>query len=338
MAENSFSTEALDRQHQFEAWRDWFWPVFSVAARDGYRRGYRAKNKVWNLGSIVVSCVSAPGALVIRDASNIRKAPVDHWVLAYCRHGVTRLQTESGLINARPAVPFIWSLAEKSESERTHVDRIQIMIPRDTFHDLSAPLDASRGSLLDNPLGNVLGEYMAALEHWLPSAPEDALPRLGNAVHSMIAACIAPSKDRFAVASDEFARVRAERVRQVVRKHLTSPMLRPDMLCELVGISRSDLYRQFEHAGGVVRYIQRQRLNQAYSMMSDPRSSKSIAAISEQFCFADASSFSRAFKNEFGYSPSDVRAMATDGSPAVSGAHNRQRSETTCFDDLLHNN
>lgn len=38
-----------------------------------------------------------------------------------------------------------------------------------------------------------------------------------------------------------------------------------------------------------------------------------IGAIAESLCFADASSFSRAFRREFGMSPSDVRAATLSG-------------------------
>lgn len=338
MAGNSFSTEAINSTHQFEAWRDWFWPVFSIAPRSDATDGFRASNKVWNLGGVVVSCVSAQGAMVKRDQSNIKKAPVDHWVVTYCRHSSTVMQTDSGIIDARPAVPYIWSLAEKSENRRTSVDRIQILIPRDAFQGIAAPLDTACGTVLDNPLGIVLGEYMTALERWLPAATDDDMPRMGRAVHSMISACVAPSKERVAGASEEFARVRAVKVRQAIREHLTSPALRPEMLCQMVGVSRSDLYRLFEHSGGVMRYIQRQRLNQAYSLLSDPRNRKSILAVSDEFCFADASSFSRAFRQEFGCSPSDIRAMAASGVPTSAVGHGRQRSETACFDDFLRGN
>src|SRR5262249_51170805 len=65
--------------------------------------------------------------------------------------------------------------------------------------------------------------------------------------------------------------------------------------------------------GGVARYIQRQRLLEARAVLSDPRTTQSISAIAENLCFVDASSFSRAFKREFGYSPSQVRSAALAG-------------------------
>ena len=102
-------------------------------------------------------------------------------------------------------------------------------------------------------------------------------------------------------------------MRQTVRKHLRTPTFGPTVLCRLVGMSRSNLYRLFEDTGGVARYIQRERLLEAHAVLTDPATTPSISAIAEDLCFADASSFSRTFKREFGHSPSEVRSAALAG-------------------------
>jgi AraC-like DNA-binding protein len=53
--------------------------------------------------------------------------------------------------------------------------------------------------------------------------------------------------------------------------------------------------------------------------LTDPTTAESISAIAEDLCFADASSFSRTFKREFGHSPGEVRSASIAGltSPAM---------------------
>jgi AraC-like DNA-binding protein len=85
-----------------------------------------------------------------------------------------------------------------------------------------------------------------------------------------------------------------------------------------------------EGEGGAAHYIQHLRLSESFAILCDTSSNLPIGRIAESLCFADASSFSRAFRREFGTRPSDVRAAALVGlapAPASrdlpgSGAHN----------------
>jgi AraC-like DNA-binding protein len=91
----------------------------------------------------------------------------------------------------------------------------------------------------------------------------------------------------------------------------------------------------FENSGGVVHYIQRQRLLNAYDILSDPLSRRSILSISEDLCFADASSFTRAFRHEFGCSPSEVRSAAAKGSSIPPASRAQPSPGAASFGDLL---
>jgi AraC-like DNA-binding protein len=126
-----------------------------------------------------------------------------------------------------------------------------------------------------------------------------------------------------------------ERVRKAVQRHLRSPVLGPATLCRLVGVSRSNLYRLLEAVGGVARYIQRQRLLEAHSMLSNPASNIKIVTIADDLCFPDASSFSRAFRHEFGCSPSEVRSAALAGLAISPMPMERAAHEIAGFSDLL---
>jgi AraC-like DNA-binding protein len=100
-------------------------------------------------------------------------------------------------------------------------------------------------------------------------------------------------------------------------------------------MSRSNLYRLFEDTGGVARYIQRERLLEAHVVLSDPVTTRSISAIAEDLCFADASSFSRAFKREFGYSPGEARSAVLAGVDLAATPKTRRSSAGGHFGDLL---
>jgi AraC-like DNA-binding protein len=308
-----FATDALGAQDQYEAWRAWFMPLLEVVPGAAPAQGFAAENRVWKLDGMAISQVSAPAVRVVRTRANMRSNPSDHWVLSYCRRGSTMITTDRRTLDAPAGVPFVWSLGEASRSERTAVERMQIFLPRDTFRELAPLLDQACGAALDTPFGRLLGDFMLSLERRLPDVTAADAPRLIIAVRGMVAACLDPSDARLAEASGQIAFGRLERVRQAVRRHLRSPRLGPAVLCQLVGVSRSNLYRLFEDTGGVAHYIQTQRLLAAHAALSDAENKQPVAAIAEEFCFADASSFSRAFRKEFGYSPSDVRGAGLAG-------------------------
>jgi AraC-like DNA-binding protein len=208
-------------------------------------------------------------------------------------------------------------------------------MPRDGFRDIAPLLDAACGSTLDTPLGHLLGDYMIALEHHLPEVTEADFPRLARAIGAMVAVAAAPSAERVAVAGPQIDAGRKERVRQVVRKHLRTPTFRPSILCRLAAMSRSNLYRLFADAGGVARYIQRERLLEAHAVLTDPANTQSISSIAEDLCFADASSLSRAFKREFGHSPGEVRSAALAGMAPPAAMRSRAPSAGTDFGEFI---
>jgi AraC-like DNA-binding protein len=276
----------------------------------------------------------APPVDVVRTREHLRRDPVDHWVICYCARGAHSAVTAGTELEVPARVPYLWSLGQEFLHERTHVDRVQLFLERDGFREIAPLLDATCGSTLNSPLGHLLGDYMIALEQRLPEVTEADVPRLGSAVGAMVAAAVAPSAERVAVAKSQIKLGRKERVRQAVRRHLRTPTLGPKNLGRLVGMSRSSLYRLFEDAGGVARYIQLERLLEAKAVLSDPSATQSIATLAEDLCLADASSFSRTFKREFGHSPSEARSAALAGLIVSATPRNRAQSNRA-FSELL---
>jgi AraC-like DNA-binding protein len=317
MTPERFATHSLPARDQLEAWRSWFHSVFEVLPGQSVDAGFPAESQLWRLDGFAISRVTAPSVHVARTKALIRRNPVDNWAITIGRRVTTAVRTDDVALEAPAGVPFVVSLGTAFVSERSQDERLQLYLAREGFRDAAPVLDAAQGMILDTPLGSLLGDYLLLLERSLPNLGPDDLPRLTSAVAAMVRACIVPSPDRVAAAAGQLRLGRLERVRRTVRKHLRSPSLGPDMLCRQVGTSRSQLYRLMETESGVARYIQRQRLLEAHAALCDVSSTKPIATIAEELCFADASSFSRAFRHEFGMSPSDVRASPAGMPPAM---------------------
>ena len=328
----SFSTSGFRGQDRLDAWRSFYQPVLDVVINQP-ADGFDAQIHLWTLGSFGLSRTTSPSVQVTRTKAHLKRDPVDHWVISYSAHGAHTTLTGGISAEVPGRVPFLWSLGQEFTHQRTHTERIQLLLPRDRFSDITPVLDGALGSTLNTPLGLLLGDYMAVLEHHLEGLTEADLPRLKDAVAAMVSAAVAPTAERVAIARSQIDLGRMERVRQVVRQHLRTPTLTPRTLCRLVGMSRSNLYRLLETKGGIAQYIQQQRLLEAHALLSNSGNRQSIAALADGFCFADASSFSRAFRREFGYAPSDARRAAISGLPVL--PQRRPPSGELDFADLL---
>ena len=331
MQSEHFDTSGIPLTQQYEAWIGWFDRVFDVAPVAHPDLGFRAASETWAFNGCALSRVSAPPVRVTRTRTLLRRNPLDPWCITVGRQTVTSVTAGARQFLVQPGVPFVVSLGHELVSERDQDERLQLYLSRDGFSDIAPVLDAARGSAVDSPMGALLSDYMTVLARRLPEISDEDLPRLKDAICAMVAACVAPTPDRIAEATEQLDLGRLERVRCAVRKYLRSPALGPRLLCRYVGTSRSQLYRLLEAEGGVARYILRQRLLAAYAILSDPASDKPIATIAEEFCFADPSGFSRAFRQEFEMSPSDLRIAARAGlkpsSPSMAGVRTGRLSD-----------
>jgi AraC-like DNA-binding protein len=329
----TFSTQALPVFEQLHAWRRWLSPVFEVDSLRPLQDGFRATNWNWSLEGLTVSRVCSPPTLVRRPASVIRRSPVDHWAITFSKHSPSEVQVRDSPLSAPPGTPFVLSLGEEMRIARSQQDdRLQLLLSRDHFGGIAHLLEAVKGMPLQAAQGKLLADYMLVLERHLPSLGPENVGRLPNAVEAMLAVCLEPSADRVASPRRQIDFTLMERVRRVVRRNLRSPSLGPDKLCREAAMSRSQLYRVLGTEGGVAHYIQRRRLSEGFAILCDVSHSFPIGKVAEMLCFADASSFSRAFRHEFGASPREVRAASVAGQiPAVPGPTN-----VSSFGDSLH--
>jgi AraC-like DNA-binding protein len=312
----SYTTQSLPRSQQLDGWRGWYDTIFDVAPAQSHDEGFVATNANWTALGLTIGNVASPANSVSRTKSVIRNNSVDHWVITVSRQSPTDIETPRFSFHAPPGTPFILSLGEEMNVRRGQLDeRVQLLLARDSFEPIAPLLDAARGMALTRPTARLLADYMTLLNRNAPNLKPETLSSVKNAVQAMLAACLAPDAKAVAAARGQINFTLMERVRQAVRRNLHSPSLGPDKLCREAATSRSQLYRLLAGEGGVAHYIRRRRLSESFSMLCDASNNLSIGKVAEMLCFADGSSFSRAFRREFGMSPSDVRSMSSAGLP-----------------------
>lgn len=338
MYAHTFSTASLAVAHQLDAWRAWYDTVFDVRPVETEEHPFVATNATWTLRGMTLSRVTSPANTVSRSRSVIRRNAVDHWVVTLSRKTVTKLVTLGSPLELPPGTPFVLSFGDETVIERPQDDeRLQLILARDTFPSIAPLLDAARGIALEPAGARMLADYMNLLDRQVPALEQDCADRLGAAVEAMLRACLAPTVQARHAARDQIRLTLMERVRKAVAAHLRSPSLGPETLCREAATSRSQLYRLLEPEGGVASYIQRRRLAEGFALLSDIGCLTPIGRLAELLCFSDASAFSRAFRREFGLSPSDVRAMSLSGLPPALPARHADEGAIRTFSDCLRN-
>jgi len=334
MQSEEFSTHALPGSRQLEAWRAWYGSVFETSSLQS-EAGFSATNLTWKLNGVAFSRVSAPAISVTRTKALVRRDPVDHWAITVAKHSETSLEHRGRSLRVPAGMPFVLSLGEEMTNARAQDERVQLYLARDSFASVSVALDSVIATALTTQSGRLLADFMLLLDRNLPSLDEEDAKRLPGAIQGMIAACVAPSAARTADAGPLIRATLMERVRRAVTRNLRSPSLKTETLCREAATSRSQLYRLLEGEGGVSNYIQRRRLSESFSLLCDCANGLPVGRVAEMLCFADHSTFSRAFRREFGLSPSDVRAAASVGLAPVPLRNPASGFHIASFSDCL---
>ena len=308
-----FSTHEVTKSRQLEAWRAWYAGSFEVTSLEAPNCGFAGESEVWKLDGVALVSVSAPPLRATRTKSLIRQDPTDHWVITIGRQATTGLMLEDDQMSVPAGQPFVLSLGSAFANQRGRDTRLQLNVARDKFSGIAPALDSVLGRTLSTPLGGMLAEYMWLLQRRLPSLTDEDAQNLPQAIAAMVAACVAPSTDRMALARQQVSAILKDKARRCILRNLRSQELGPATLCRELGMSRSSVYRLLKAEGGLERYIQRLRLSESFAQLSDPSNRKPILEIADELGMVDPSSFSRAFRRQFGISPTDAREAAKAG-------------------------
>lgn len=331
------STNGVPLREQFAFWQATMAPHLEMWRPHGVADDpFRATSTAWRFGSLVLSRTRLPPCSYRRSASHIRRDSLDHWIVMVCRGGEQRQRSGDQVTEMRQATPYVFSMSEGFEAERcgAEMDVLALYVPRDSAADIDAPLAALRNRAVDGALGSLLADHVVGLEASLPRLQESEGARLAQATLAVLGAAVTVGADLSAAAAPQMAELQLARLKRLIRQNLGAATLGPARLCALAGISRSQLYRLFEPSGGVARHIQAERLRAAYRLLVDPAERRSIAQVAEAVGFFEPSSFSRAFRAEFGCTPRELRQSAT-GAPPHAGRRGMQVQREGGFAALL---
>lgn len=303
-----FSTLDLPSEEQFSAWRDSFEPLLNLMKPDHPKQGFTGQQIIWDLGSLVLCQIETQAVNFAHLAARSKYDMLDHWVITLPLRGEIRTAGAGHSMDCMQGITQIHRIGGGYSGGVTDAELLMLFVPRDWSGDVTRTLESAEFTTLDTGMGRLFSDYLVGLASRLPMLDRQDIPEVVRATRAMILACVAPSVSCAPAAGrGSLTMVLLEKSRQIVQAKLYDPDLDAETLRRALGISRTRLYRLFEPLGGVMRYIQHRRLVDAHEVLSDPADHRNILEIAEERGYNDGSEFSRAFKREFGYTPSDVR-------------------------------
>ena len=321
-----FSTHELPPAEQFDAWRAHMAPLLDVRLPDekSADEGFPAEQIGWRLGDLLVVQQRAPGYSYERSRAMLRSSPIDHWSIGLFHSGRAWTEVDRRVAEAGPGEPFLRSLSYPFRGRTTEATAVLLFVPYELLADDMSKLEGANNSVLSGSLAGMLLNYINGMEANLGNITAPEVPRIVRTIRDMIVASAAASANPD-VGGSQVNMGMMERAHRYIHLNLHSEDLTPDAICRALAISRTRLYQLFEPSGGVLNYIRRRRLLQAYADLSDPANKRPISEIAEAAGFDVAANFTRAFSHEFGAGPREVRKMAAAerlvAPVALSGQH-----------------
>jgi AraC-like DNA-binding protein len=330
-----FTTKSMLPADQFGSWRQNFAPILDLETSCDVTDGFTGRQTIWDLGCFAFSEFTADAFEFRSVSGHVGEDKVDHFVISVLLSGRAYTAAPSRTFHGGAGVAQVHSLGRSFHGNVSDCELLTLFVPRDFCPQVTLALGAAEFTILDSGMGRLFHDYMIGLAKQLPTVESVELPALAAATRAMILACVSPSADHLEMAANPIATTLLGRAHEYVQSRLFDSTLGARSLGRELGVSRSRLYRMFEPFGGVNHYIQRRRLLDAHAALANPNDQRRILDIAEERCFPDGTEFSRAFKREFGYSPTEVRSGQRLNVSRIQGSGLRQLEPKDRFGTIL---
>lgn len=296
-----------------EAWREASGPLFDVSFRSQEQiDNFRLLLDTHHLGQMVMAYTRSVAQRFHRDRSVVAISAVDHYLVqiytagGFTGHAGTReMCVEAGDVS-------ILDMSQTMSTEASDFANISLVVPRETLAPLLKDPDNLHGLVLPraSSLGQLLGDHLLSLRQAAPQMTEAQAMATRQATAALIAGCFGPAAAAAAAAGESLRSASLYAIKRHIERELASPDLTPDTICRAFGLSRANLYRLFQPLGGVADYIRNRRLDRAFADLVSPAlAHRRVTDISYSWGFESDAAFSRAFRQAFGLTPRDARAL-----------------------------
>lgn len=303
-----FSTDAVEELARYDLWHSRpssFGRLFETRPHEAFE----TRSTSFGLGGIQIGFSTFCSQSWTRTATMARADGVD-WLTVNVRFaGGARGDSDCGDFSVGWGGTVLVDLGQPGSHFSERSDTALLMIPRVLAESVLGPVRGLHGAAISPAGSAMLRTYLGQLRQSLHDIPASQGPRMAGVLLDLLAVSLAMEGRPVATTGD--GRDAAVRLRAVaaIDARLGSAKLGTALLVRELGVSRSTLYRLFSAEGGVNAYIRKRRLERVHQLLGQPGAVEPIAILAERWGFCDAAHFGRLFRETYGMTPGDYRAL-----------------------------
>lgn len=307
---------------------DWFSDltareVMPTALSTDCAAGFEAEAAVLELGDVRVGRFAFSPLRSRRTPALVRRGDPEQYQLALIRRGTTCLTQHRNSSSAGAGDLLFWdSRPYEGEmfADTGTVDLLLLQLPKNVLPLPARHLDSLLATRLPGEgSAAVLAAFLRSLEAHAAQCSQRELRRLGSIAVDLAASSLAQSLDgERQLPAEVRAQALLRRIYAFIEHNLGDPDLTPSAIAAHHNISVRSLHQLFqEQEEGVHSRIRRRRLEQSRAELARPgRGAGQVHVIAARWGFSGPAVFSRSFRQAFGLSPTEFRALSADGEGA----------------------
>ena len=306
-----FSTENLEREKRYAAWRDAICDVYvHVDVKADDPSNYDGFIREVQFGSVSLTDVLLSHQNISRRASHLSKLDKDCYYVQLIQTGNINVLQTGTVLPTNAGIGALFCASEPYDLQCLgKVRSYYLELPRKEFASRFAkdrvPISATMST--GQGLGRIATEFCTSLASQGAALDATLRERLGEELMDVLALAFDSVQQDEPAADQVLQRARLRSVKAWLESRLCDPNLSLEAIAKANEISLRYLHALFRLEGtSVSHWIWNRRLERSYDMLLG-NDAKSLTEIAYRVGFSSSSHFSTMFRRKFGIRPSDVR-------------------------------
>jgi len=260
-------------------------------------------------GAVGVAHIVTSPVDIVRNATHLSPEN-DHVIVQLLQRGTAHISQEGHEASASAGEGIIFDCGKASRLQITEVTSAWFLVL--SRHEIARPEHRIRRlaatKLADGPSLRLLSDYLNSM--WKENLGDQAAQMFGGHLVDLIALALS---EKGASQSGKQGGLRATRlaeVLQLIADQIGNPGLSAGVVAEQMGVTPRYIHLLLEQSDKTfAKHVLQKRLERAFELLNaDTRGDQKIADIAFAAGFGDLSYFTRAFRRQFGDTPSRIRA------------------------------